>query len=157
MEHDRVVGLKDSSGNLDYIRDVAGLKSSRQEWSVFVGPQELLVEAMQIGADGGVLGGANMFPELYVALFEAIRENSVARIDELNRVVRAVPDALFRVGQHPSSLIKGVKCALSCMGICDDFMAEPFHRFRSDERARIQQNLEQLSAQLEGLGVACAS
>jgi len=30
------------------------------------------------------------------------------------------------------------------LGICDDFMAEPFHRFRQPERERVQAVLESL-------------
>ena len=30
---------------------------------------------------------------------------------------------MYSIGKHSSSFIKGVKCALSCMGICDDARA----------------------------------
>ena len=43
--------------------------------------------------------------------------------------------------KHSSAFIKGVKCALSCLGICDDFMAEPFHRFRAEHREQIESHL----------------
>jgi hypothetical protein len=48
-------------------------------------------------------------------------------------------------------VIKGIKCALACLGICDDFMAEPFHRFRAEERAQVQRCLPELTAQVERL------
>ena len=32
-----------------------------------------------------------------------------------------------------SGFIKGVKCSLALMGICSDFMAEPFNHFRKEE------------------------
>jgi hypothetical protein len=37
------------------------------------------------------------------------------------------------------------------MGICDDFMAEPFHRFRAEERARVQCQLPELAEGVERL------
>ena len=48
--------------------------------------------------------------------------------------IQQVSSSLYRIGKHSSSVIKGIKCALACLGICDDFMAEPFHRFRTIER-----------------------
>jgi 2-dehydro-3-deoxy-D-pentonate aldolase len=51
---------------------------------------------------------------------------------------------VFAVGRHPSSYLKGLKCALSLLGICDDFMAEPFARFRAPERARVKRQLAAL-------------
>ena len=53
-------------------------------------------------------------------------------------------DTIYSVGQHGSAFIKGLKCALRCLGICDDVMAEPFHRFRPPQREQIQQYLAEL-------------
>src|SRR5262249_23591209 len=58
----RIIGIKDSSGDLDYFRKVAKLFPSRPDWSLFIGPEELLAEAVEVGAHGGVCGGANIFP-----------------------------------------------------------------------------------------------
>lgn len=157
MTHTGVVGLKDSSGKLDYFREIAGLRSSREDWSLLMGPQELLLESLQLGGHGGVSGGANVFPELYVELYQAALRQDQARVDALNRAISSVADALFRVGTHSSSIIKGIKCALACLGVCDDFMAEPFHRFRPEARARIQHNLESLTRELDILGLARVS
>jgi 4-hydroxy-tetrahydrodipicolinate synthase len=53
------------------------------------------------------------------------------------------------VGRHRSSFIKGLKCALSCLGICDDFMGEPFHRFLPEHREQIVAHLAELGATRE--------
>ena len=37
-----------------------------------------------------------------------------------------------------------VVVALSLLGVCDDFMAEPFHRFKDPERARVAAILSEL-------------
>jgi uncharacterized protein with von Willebrand factor type A (vWA) domain len=55
-----------------------------------------------------------------------------------------VSESLYRIGRHNSALIKGLKCALSLSGICDDFMAEPFQRFLEPERTRVCEALKQL-------------
>ena len=65
-----------------------------------------------------------------------------------------VSDALYHVGRHSSAVIKGIKCALSCLGICDDFMAEPFHRFRAEKRAQVQRQVAELAAAMEKLAPA---
>jgi 4-hydroxy-tetrahydrodipicolinate synthase len=98
-----------------------------------------------------VSGGANVFPRLYVSVFEAARSGDVARARALHAHVMAVSDNLYKVGRHPSAIIKGLKCALSVLEVCDDFMAEPFRRFREPERARVRQVLDELRPLLEGL------
>jgi 4-hydroxy-tetrahydrodipicolinate synthase len=153
MDLPRVVGLKDSSGNLDYFKRVAGLLKHRPDWSLLIGPEEKLFAALQLGGYGGVSGGANLFPELYVKLCETHRAGDLAQARELQKQIQRVSDSLYRIGKHSSSIIKGIKCALACLGVCDDFMAEPFHRFRAEERKRVESRLQQIEAELSKLNL----
>jgi dihydrodipicolinate synthase/N-acetylneuraminate lyase len=91
-----------------------------------------------------VNGGANLAPRLYVDLFHAARAGDLARMRELHAQVMRLSDSIYRVGHHSSAIIKGLKCALSLRDICDDFMAEPFHRFRDAERTLLHERLETL-------------
>src|SRR5690606_22003855 len=68
---ERIIGIKDSSGDLDYFSQLIELKALRPDWSVMIGPEALLSEAMQRGGDGGVAGGANLMPALFVELYQA--------------------------------------------------------------------------------------
>ena len=151
MDQPRIIGLKDSSKNMSYFHDVAGLLKHRPDWSLFIGPEELLADAILAGGHGGVPGGANLFPKLYVQLCEATRNGDAPRSRQLHAQVLHIGSSLYQIGHHASSIIKGIKCALSCMGVCDDFMAEPFHRFRAEERARVQEQLADLTAGVEKL------
>jgi 4-hydroxy-tetrahydrodipicolinate synthase len=148
IDDERIAGVKDSSGNMVYFHRLCHLLKDRPDWSIFMGPEELLLDAVLAGAQGGVNGGANLFPSLYVALFEAAAAGDVLRARELHTVVLEVSDRLYKVGRHTSSIIKGLKCALSIEGVCDDFMAEPFRRFEPADRHRVAEMLEQLRVQV---------
>ncbi len=143
MNDPHIVGLKDSSGDMAYFRRLAKLVKEKPGWTLLMGPEELLAESVQAGGHCGVSGGANIFPSLYVALYEAARTGEIARINELHSRVLSVSKNLYHIGRHPSAIIKGIKCALSVLGICDDFMAEPFHRFRAEERAVVEKYVRQ--------------
>lgn len=136
LQQEKIVGVKDSSGNLDYFDQVLALKRERPDWSVLVGPEELLAETMRRGGDGGVNGGANYHPRLFVELFDAVERGEEARTNELQRQLLGL-SGIYSVGRHASSVVKGMKCACSLLGLCDDFMAEPFHRFREPEREKV--------------------
>jgi len=151
MDNPRIVGLKDSSGDLAYFNSAAALLKQRPDWSLFIGPEEKLLDALQAGGHGGVSGGANLFPKLYVKLCDAFRSGDIVRARELQALVQRVSQSIYRIGRHPSSVIKGIKCALACLGVCDDFLAEPFHRFRAEERALVQNHLKELEADLSKL------
>lgn len=151
MDEPRIVGLKDSSGNMVYFHRAAGLLAHRPDWSLLMGPEEMLLDAVLAGGHGGVNGGANLFPKLYVRLYEAAQAGDIARAKVLHAAVMRMSNSLYRVGRHPSAIIKGIKCALACLGVCDDFMAEPFHRFRAEERLLVEQRLAELRAEIGAL------
>lgn len=153
MDLPRIVGLKDSSGNLNYFKRAAGLLQHRPDWTLLMGPEEMLLESIAAGGLGGLSGGANLFPKLYVKLVQAARAGDVARASELQAQVLRVSNSLYHIGRHSSSIIKGIKCVLACLGVCNDFMAEPFHRFRAEERALVEGRLKEIEAELAGLNL----
>ncbi|MFW5774161.1 MAG: dihydrodipicolinate synthase family protein, partial [Tangfeifania sp.] len=93
---------------------------------------------------GGVNGGANMFPKLYVDLYQAARNKDFDKIKTLQQKVMQISTTIYNVGNFGSSYLKGLKCALSVLGLCSDFMAEPFHRFNEPERKKIEAALNAL-------------
>jgi dihydrodipicolinate synthase/N-acetylneuraminate lyase len=149
----RIIGFKDSSGDLAYFKSMAEIARQRPDWSLLSGPEELLIDTLQLGGHGGVSGGANIFPQLYVTLYEAFQAGNVARVQELQKQIRRVSDSFYRIGKYSSSIIKGIKCALACLGICDDFMAEPFHRFRAEERELVKNRLKEIQTELSQLNL----
>ncbi len=151
QDETQILGIKDSSGNMVYFHRLCQLLKERPDWSVLMGPEELLLDAVFAGGHGGVNGGANIFPELYVALYDAAVSSNVVRARELHALVMRISATLYQVGRHSSAIIKGIKCALSHLGVCDDFMAEPFHRFRDVERNRIAEALTLLKEEVSNL------
>lgn len=148
-----VVGLKDSSGNAVYFSSVQYAMRERPDFSMFMGPEEITAEVVMAGASGGVNGGANMFPDLYVKMYNAAAAGDVARVRELQRCIMLISSRIYSVGKFGSSYLKGLKSALSLLGICDDFLAEPFNRFYPAERERIATALNEILDTLKKHGV----
>ncbi len=136
-----IAGVKDSSESMIYFHRLVDMFRDRPEFTVLVGPEILLAESVLSGGHGGICGGANICPRLYVDVYEAARDRDLERLRPLQERVVHLFNRIYTVGRHGSSYLKGVKCALSCLGICDDFMAEPFHRFRDAEREQTRQHL----------------
>jgi len=139
-----IIGMKDSSANLPYFNQVQYLLRDRPDFTFMVGPEEILPEFVLMGGHGGVNGGANLFPKLYVDLYDASVTRDFEKISLLRGKVLQICSSVYNVGHFGSSYLKGLKCALSIQGICSDFMAEPFHRFKENERAKIKEALSNL-------------
>jgi len=140
----KVAGLKDSGRDMQYLHEVRQLAAGRPEFSILVGPEELLAEAVLLGAHGGMCGGANMDPRLYVGLYEAALSGDLKRVRELHRRVIAISTAIYTLGAPESSYLRGLKCALCCMGLCEDVLAEPFQPFGPSDRETIRRRLADL-------------
>jgi 4-hydroxy-tetrahydrodipicolinate synthase len=138
------IGFKDSSGSMIYLHEAILLRDEhRPDFRVLVGPEELLAEAVLFGADGGVAGGANLFPTLFVALYDTARRGDVAGLRPLQRTVMQLSTTLYRAGRHPSSFIKAVKRGLERQGICAGQLADPYGSFAPADHDRVDRLVDQ--------------
>lgn len=147
---ERIVGIKDSSGDIDYFAKLLELRAQRPDWSIMIGPEALLPQAMRLGADGGVSGGANVFPTLFTACYRTAIAGDADRLAAAGAIIDDF-QRIYDIGKYASRFIKGTKCAASLLGLCDVFMAEPFHRFRPADRDRVRQILMPLVERVKGL------
>ncbi|WP_332913900.1 dihydrodipicolinate synthase family protein [Algoriphagus boritolerans] len=84
-KHPNIIGIKDSSGNPGNFRALCEAFQDQPEFKIFVGPEEILAETLEMGGHGGVTGGANLFPKLYVALYEAFEKKGNRNSQETPR------------------------------------------------------------------------
>ncbi len=121
-----IVGIKDSSGDMIYFDRLRSIVAERPDFTLLIGPEELLAEAVLLGGHGGVSGGESLPAALCRPLQRRRRRRSE---DDLQP-----PPESHRVGLHDlfgrpagAAVVQGIKTALSILGICSDLPAEPFH------------------------------
>jgi len=136
-----VIGFKDSSADLIYFQRVMRLVRGREDFGVLIGPEELLGQAVLMGAHGGIAGGSNLRPELYVGLYRAAIEGRIADMQCLARKVMEISESIYRVGDPATSYFRGLKCALGLEGICSELPAPPLAPLSEAERSRIREAL----------------
>jgi len=87
-EHPNIIGIKDSSGNLEKVMHL--VREAREGFQVLVGSAPTLYPSLLMGASGGILALANAAPYATIAIWEAYRtrEDEAAR-DWQSRVGRA--------------------------------------------------------------------
>jgi len=75
--HANIVGCKDSSGNIAQLTDI--IRLSEPGFAVFVGSGVAFYPALCVGAVGGILAIANVFPQMCTALQAAFAAGDHAR------------------------------------------------------------------------------
>ena len=141
-EMPNVYGLKDSSGDLGYLARAVAAVRHKPEFTVLIGPEELLVEGMALGVHGGVHGGANLFPRLFVGLYEACLAGREAEVRRLREAVLALGAAIYAGGEPEFRYIRGLKCALAVTGICGEQAAWPYRAAEDSLHAAIADRLK---------------
>lgn len=78
LKNPRVIGVKNSS------MPVQDIEMWRDEGAiVFNGPDEQLLSGLAAGATGGIGGTYGAMPELYLKIYELVRNNEIARAREI--------------------------------------------------------------------------
>ncbi|MGB9627675.1 MAG: dihydrodipicolinate synthase family protein [Thermodesulfobacteriota bacterium] len=74
-EHPNIIGIKDSSGNIDQLSEIIHL--SKKGFSAFVGSAPVFFPALCVGAKGGILAVANVVPEDCVKIYTLFKKKKL--------------------------------------------------------------------------------
>ncbi len=144
VDLENICGLKDSSGDLSYFQKLLDWKQLRADWKVFSGTESQLIASVKSGGDGGVCGGANLFPRLFLEAWQASSVGDFHRAGELQEKIEVL-QGIYCVEDSGLRHVKATKCALSLNGICNDLMAFPSTGLNPEERARLMRVLDSMS------------
>lgn len=145
-DHPNIAGLKDSSGEIMYLHALRHAMAARPEFTLLVGPEEMMGESVLLGVHGGVNGGSNLFPSLYVQLYEAAAGGDVATLRRLHARVIEISQRLYCAGAYGSSYMQGLKCAASVLGLCGNVLAPPYAPLGDAQVDTIRRHLVALGA-----------
>ena len=138
------IGIKDSSGNLPYMLSLIEEFKDSPEFAIIAGTEIFLPETIKAGGHGAVAGGANLFPALFVELYDASVNDDSEKIEQLREKLLLIEEKIYNVGAYSSKYVKTIKSALSAMGICNDYVAMPFRKFNETKRQQIALNLKEM-------------
>ncbi|MRI01207.1 dihydrodipicolinate synthase family protein [Kriegella sp. EG-1] len=142
------IGVKDSSGDMESLYEIIETFKDDPEFSIIVGNELFISEAMAKGAHGAVAGGANFSPKTFVELYQACVNKDELAINELRKKVYAIDENIYHVNNTPTSSIKAIKGSLAIMGICNDYMAVPLQKLTGPQSDIVKQYLLKLKGSL---------
>ena len=150
--HSNIIAMKDSSSIIALFNKFRiALEPYAEKFSLFMGPDEAMGEAVLLGADGGVCTGANLWPAQFKAMYLAAKAGDTEKVHRLQRFTTMSSYLLYGLGQGQIGFLKGVKCALAEMGLVQNVLAAPFASFEGAERRKVRAALKTLRAELKRL------
>ena len=145
-EHPNIVGIKDSSGDLGFFHQLLRAVQEVPDFPVIAGPEELLAETVLLGGGGGVPGGANLFPKLYVDLYEAACQDDLETVRRLQKQVIEIEATLYVHGAYGSGVTQGLKCVAEAQGLCGGALCRPFQPLGGTVRDGILARMQEWNA-----------
>ncbi|OJG33083.1 dihydrodipicolinate synthase [Enterococcus devriesei] len=95
VKNPKIIGIKDSSGNVENIKMYIENSRQRADFSVLVGSDSKILTALKLGADGAVAATSNVLTKTDVAIYDLYQSGDLtkaqvlqASIDEFRRVLK---------------------------------------------------------------------
>jgi len=140
-ECERVVAIKDSSGDLPHMmRMIAAVRPVRPDFAFLTGWDAALMPMLLIGCDGGTNATSGVVPEITRKLYDLTLSRQLDDARELQYRLLTLFDAMILSAEFP----EGFRAALRLRGIATGVGRQP----QSDVQ---QRELEKLSDQLQCL------
>jgi 4-hydroxy-2-oxoglutarate aldolase len=135
--HPNILGLKDSSGDIMNLTEIARVVPT--EFNVLTGNAPTLLPALSIGAQGAILAAANVIPELFGALRDAFLQGDLKKALELQRRSNALSYAVTRDFGVP-----GLKAAMRLRGVTGGYPRAPLLDVDADTTKKLNGMLEDI-------------
>jgi 4-hydroxy-tetrahydrodipicolinate synthase len=110
----RILGIKDSSGQLEHFQALIEIKKSVPQFRVLQGAEFAMAATAMLGGDGAVPGMGNFAPSLFRDLFESSRLGNTAKVVSLQGQVVELT-RLHGLASHWLPSLKGA-CYLLGLG-----------------------------------------
>lgn len=150
-KHPNIVGLKDSTGNLDYMNSLSEAFADHPDFGLLIGPEERLLDSMKVGFQGGVSGGANVFPQIYVKCFEYFEEGNLDKAQVFQTMILELSAELYSHVDHPSSYLKGLKECMKLSHLSGGILSPPQRPFSDDEKLTFHKKFDKIKAKIQKL------
>ena len=95
-QHDRIIGIKEASGNMSYIAEIAHL--ANENFAIYSGNDDMILPVLSMGGSGVISVIANMMPkETHDMVMTYLNGNAAAATAEQLRLMPLIKDLFIEV------------------------------------------------------------
>lgn len=106
----RVIGIKDSSGDLpNMMRMIAAIRPMRDDFCFLTGWDAALAPMLIVGADGGTNATSGVVPELTRAIHRSVIAGNIAEAMRLQYQLLPLFDSMISLGEFPEGFRAGAR------------------------------------------------
>jgi len=149
-EYDKIVGIKDSSGDVGFMmRMMSAIKPIRPDFAFLTGWEAVLVPMLIMGVDGGTNATSGIVPELTRGIYDL---TIAGQIDEAKRLQFRLIE-LFDTMLYSADFPTGFRAAVSLRGFDMGQSRQPLSHKQQLEYDLLSRNLGEMLQEIEELGI----
>ena len=144
-EFPRVIGIKDSSGDLpNMMRMISAIRTMRDDFTFLTGWDASLAPMLLAGADGGTNATSGVVPELTRAIYQNVTSGNLDEAMRLQYQLIPLFDAMISLGEFP----EGFRAGARSRGLDLGPGRVPLSENQRDAVARTQREIDSLVSQV---------
>jgi len=136
-EIENIVGIKNSMK--DILRLSQLIDETPDDFDVIIGADPILMPAILYGAKGSVSGNANVFPEIFLEFYQAIKENNFEKARQKQIAIRHIATVL-----KDGANLAYFKQALGYRGFKPSFTRKPLLGLDQIEKNRLNNEVKEI-------------
>lgn len=135
-KHKNIVGVKESSGNLEQIMEIAADARKRKDFMILSGDDSLTLPILSVGGAGVISVLANIIPKDVQSLCRMFAQGEIARARAIQLKMFPLIKAIF-IETNPSP----IKMAMELMGMCSSELRLPMCSIEPANKKKLIQEL----------------
>jgi len=132
-----IVGIKNSMA--DILRLSRLVDETPDDFDVIIGSDNILMSAIMYGAKGSVSGNANVFPEIFIEFYQAIKEKNYNKAHKKQIIIRHIANILTN-----GSNLAYFKQALIYRGFRPMFTRKPLLGLNQEEKTKLNNEVKEI-------------
>lgn len=142
-EFERIIGIKDSSGDLAFMmRMIAAIRPQRPDFSFLTGWEAVLVPMLLVGADGGTHATSGILPEVTRQMYDLTRAGKIDEAMKLQYRLLELFDTMLFSADFP----EGFRAAVELRGFQMGRSRQPMTENQQVDRGALQRVLQCIMA-----------
>ena len=135
-----LIGIKDSSGDIEWFyKALVKVRKKREDFVFFGGNDSLVFSYLALGGDGAVTAVGNAFPEIFVDIYEKFKAGDMEGAKQKQRKALEIKNIF---NEYPT--LSAVKGALKVKGHDYGDLKKPLHSLDKEELKSLKDKLKKI-------------
>jgi dihydrodipicolinate synthase/N-acetylneuraminate lyase len=137
---ENIIGTKDSERSEERLKESLELWAEREDFCHFLGWAPKSADALINGSDGLIPSTGNITPQIYSALYRAVKTGDHEKAFRLQKLSDQLGD-VYQKSKLLGESLWALKVCMNDLELCEEHVMPPLYPMNDEEKAKVIKNL----------------